>query len=132
MGINAAIDFSLVGIALWLANRQEPQPQQRQHRVKLDSAKPTLRERIAISQSLALMAGFIALQAVVAYAYNVQVFYQLSIFTTAMAFQTAIVFVVLCGGILALSSQRGWMRSFTSDLVGGDVARRFVPIAILW
>ena len=123
MGLNAAIDFSLVGIALWLANRQEPQPPQWQHRVKLD--------RIAISQSLATVAGFIALQAVVSYANNDRVFYQLSIFTTEMTLQTAIVFVVLCGGILALSSQRGWMRVLTSDLVGGDVARRFVPIAIV-
>lgn len=120
MGINAAFDFSLVGLALWLTNRQEPQPQQR---VKLDS--------IAISQSLALVAGFVALQAVVGYTNNVRVFYQLSMFTTAMAFQTAIVFTVLCGGILALRSDRGWMRSFTSDLVGGDVARRFVPISIV-
>ncbi|WP_310484828.1 hypothetical protein [Chamaesiphon sp. VAR_48_metabat_403] len=123
MGINSEIDFSLVGIALWLANRQEPQPSQPQHRVKLDS--------IAISQSLATVAGFVALQAVVSYAYNVRVFYQLSMFTTEMAFQTAIVFVVLCGGMLALSSDRGFMRSLTSDLVGGDVARRFVPIAIV-
>ncbi|WP_373539304.1 PAS domain S-box protein [Chamaesiphon sp.] len=130
MGINAAIDFGLVGIALWLANRQEPQPE-RQHRIKLDP--------IAISQSLATVAGFIALQAVVSYANNDRVFYQLSIFATEMTLQTAIVFVVLCGGILALRSvgvasqneNRGWMRSFTSDLVGGDVVRRFVPIAIV-
>jgi PAS domain S-box-containing protein len=123
MGINTAIDFCLVGIALWLANRQEPQPSQPQHRVKLDS--------IAISQSLATVAGFVALQALVGYTNNVQVFYQLSIFTTAMAFQTAIVFVVLCGGMLALRSDRGWMRLLTNDLIGGDVARRFVPIAIV-
>ncbi len=124
MGINTAIDFCLTGAALWLTNRQEQQPQrQRQHRVKLD--------RIAIAQSLALVAGFVALQAVVGYVNNARVFYQLSIFTTAMAFQTAIVLIVLCGGILAVHSDRGWMRAMTSDLVGGDVARRFIPIAIV-
>ena len=123
MGINSAIDFSLVGIALWLANRQEPQPHRRQHPVRLN--------RIALSQSLTLVAGFIALQAVVNYANNERVFYRLSIFTTEMTLQTAIVFVVLCGGMLALRSDRGWMRALTSDLVGGDVARRFVPLAIV-
>jgi PAS domain S-box-containing protein len=124
MGFNAAIDFGLTGAALWLTSRQD-----RLHRVKLD--------RIAIAQSLATGAGLIALQAVVSYANNVRVFYQLSIFTTAMTLQTAIVFIALCGGILALNSvgvasqneNRGWMQSLTSDLVGGDVARRFLPLA---
>ncbi len=121
MGINAAINFGLVGLALWLANQQELQ---RKYRIEPG-------HRIAIAQSLALAVGFISLQAVIGYIYNVRVFYQLSIFTTAMAFQTAVVFMVLCGGVLALNSNCGWMRALTSDRVGGDVARRFIPIAIV-
>lgn len=125
MGINTAINFSLVGLALWLANHQKLQPQgQQKYRIELD-------RRIAIAQSLALATGFIALQAAIGYAYNVRVFYQFSIFTTAMAFQTAIVFMVLFAGMLALNSDMGWMRAITSDLMGGDVARRFIPISIV-
>ncbi len=48
-----------------------------------------------------------------------------------MTFQTAVVFMVLCGGILALNSDLGWMCALTRDRVGGDVARRFIPIAIV-
>jgi signal transduction histidine kinase len=111
MGTNTAVNFSLLGISLWLVNEAQSPPKQPQQ-VKLTW--------IAISQTLALVAGFIALQAVVGSAYNVRVFYQLSIFTTAMAFQTAVVFMILCGGILALNSvgiasqdeNRGWMRAY--------------------
>ncbi len=125
MGINTAINFGLVGLGLWLANHQHLQPQrQRKYQIYLSN-------RIAIGQTLALVAGFIALQAAIGYIYNVRVFYQFSINTTAMAFETAVVFIVLCAGILALKSDLGWMRAITSDLIGGDVARRFIPIAIL-
>ena len=48
-----------------------------------------------------------------------------------MALHTALGFVVLAGGILALRSDRGWMRTLTADLIGGDSARRFIPTAIV-
>ena len=123
MGVNTAVNFGLTGAALWLLNRQDrklPHPQQR---VRVDT--------IAIAQSLALIVGAIALQAVVGYAYNVRVFYQFNTLTTSMALHTALGFVVLAGGILALRSDRGWMRTLTADLIGGDSARRFIPTAIV-
>ena len=123
MGINTAVNFGLTGAALWLLNRQDrklPRPQQR---VRVDT--------IALAQSLALVVGAIALQAVVGYAYNVRVFYQFSSLTTSMALHTAVGFVVLAVGMLALRSDRGWMRSLTANLIGGDIARRFIPTAIV-
>lgn len=122
MGVNTAVNFGLTGAALWLLNRQERQPP-RPQRVRVDT--------IAIAQSLALIVGAIALQAVVGYAYNVRMFYQFSSLTTSMALHTALGFVVLAVGMLALRSDRGWMRSLTADLLGGDIARRFIPTAIV-
>jgi PAS domain S-box-containing protein len=62
---------------------------------------------------------------------NVRVFYHLSQLTTSMALHTALSLGILCGGILALTSDRGFMRALTSDLIGGEVAKRFIPQAIL-
>ncbi len=131
MGVNTAINFGLTGAALWLLNRQDypsdrlrqRQPPRSQQRVRVDT--------IALAQSLALVVGAIALQAVVGYVYNVRVLYQLTTLTTSMALHTAMGFVVLAVGMLALRSDRGWMRSLTTDLMGGDIARRFIPTAIV-
>jgi PAS domain S-box-containing protein len=131
MGVNTAVNFGLTGAALWLLNRQDypsdrlrqRQPPRSQQRVRVDT--------IALAQSLALVVGAIAIQAVVGYVYNVRVLYQLTTLTTSMALHTAVGFVVLAVGMLALRSDRGWMRSLTTDLLGGEIARRFIPTAIV-
>jgi PAS domain S-box-containing protein len=131
MGINTAVNFGLTGVAMWLLNRQDypsdrlrqRQPPRSQQRVRVN--------QIALAQSLALVVGAIALQSVVGYVYHVRVFYQLTTLTTSMALHTAVGFVVLAVGMLALRSDRGWMRSLTTDLMGGDIARRFIPTAIV-
>jgi PAS domain S-box-containing protein len=120
MGINTAVNFCLTGVALWLINCQERQSSfQPQHRVRID--------RIAIAQILAVVAALIALQAIFSYAYHVQP----TMITTSMALHTTIAFEILCAGILGLKSDRGFMRSFTTKLIGGTVARRFLPTAII-
>lgn len=123
MGINTAINFGLTGAALWLSSRRDKTQRQPQKQTKVD--------RIAISQVLATVAGLIALQAVVGYAYNVRVFYKISAFTTSMSLHTALTFGALCVGILALKSNRGLMQTLTSNAIGGDIARRFIPAAIV-
>ncbi len=121
MGINTAVNFGLTGAALWLLNHHDRPSSHPQPRV----------DPIAIAQSLALIVGMIAIQAIVGYAYNVRVFYQLTTLTTSMALHTAVCFGVLAVGMLALRSDRGWMRSLTANLMGGDIARRFIPMAIV-
>jgi PAS domain S-box-containing protein len=124
MGINTAIDFCFIGAALWLIERQERQsPSQPQHQVRID--------RTTIAQILTVVASLIALQSIVGYAYNVRVFYQLSVVTTSMALHTALTLGILCVGILVFTRDRGFMRALTSDLMGSEVARRFIPLAIL-
>ncbi|MBW4441255.1 MAG: hypothetical protein KME10_08495 [Plectolyngbya sp. WJT66-NPBG17] len=117
MGVNTAINFTFIGSALWLFNQRSPQ------RTKVD--------RIAIAQGLTAIASLIVLQAVVGYAYNVRVFYKISEFATSMALFTAISFVILGAGLLALKRDRGFMQTITSELIGGSVARRFMPAAIV-
>lgn len=124
MGINTAICLSFTGTALWLIEWQERRsPNQPQHQVKVD--------RTTIAQILTTVTGAIALQAIVGYAYNVRVFYHLSQLTSSMAIHTALSLGILCVGILALTSDRGFMRALTSELIGGEVAKRFIPQAIL-
>jgi PAS domain S-box-containing protein len=123
MGINTAIGFSFTGAALWLIEPRRESPTRLQHQVKID--------RTTIAQILTVVAGLIALQSIVGYAYNVRVFYQLSAVTTSMALHTALSLGILGVGILALTSEGGFMRALTTDLIGGKVARRFMPQAIL-
>ena len=123
MGVNTALGLSFTGAALWLIERQERQSSRQQHQVRID--------RTTIAQILTTVAGAIALQAIVGYAYNVRVFYQLSNLTTSMAIHTAMSLGILCVGILALTSDRGFMRALTSNLIGGAVAKRLIPAAIL-
>lgn len=122
MGINTAIGLSFIGAALCPIERQRQSPDRPQHQVKIDST--------TIAQILTVVAGLIALQAIVGYAYNVRVFYHLSAVTTSMALHTAFSLGILSVGILALTSEGGFMRALTTDLIGGKVARRFMPQAI--
>jgi PAS domain S-box-containing protein len=124
MGINTAVNFCLVGVALWLMNRPEqPSTSQPAHQVRID--------RVTIAQIMTAVAAAIALQALIGYAYHVRVFYQFSVATTSMALHTALSFGVLCVGMLALGSDRGFMRALTNDLMGGKIAQRLIPVAIL-
>ncbi|GET41025.1 PAS domain S-box protein [Microseira wollei] len=117
MGLNTAINFSLVGGALWLLHKGESESGQKDN-------------LILLAQGLSLVAILIALQAIVGYAYKVEVFYQLSAYSTSMALHTAVTFLVLGVGVLFARPQRGLMKTIVSDLNGGIVARRMIPSAI--
>jgi PAS domain S-box-containing protein len=124
MGINTAINFCLVGISLGLINGAERRsPNQPQHQVKL--------ERVMLAQILATAAGAIAIQCLIGHLYEVPSFYPVNGAMTSMATHTALSFIVLNVGILALKCAQGFMRALTSDLLGSNMARRLIPLAIL-
>ncbi|HAX74538.1 MAG TPA: hypothetical protein DCY88_01550, partial [Cyanobacteria bacterium UBA11372] len=117
MGINTTINFSLLGGALWLLHQRQSQRWQ----------KDIL---ILLAQGLSLGAILIAVQALVGYAYKVEVFYKFSADTTSMSMHTAVTFLVLSVGVLFARPQSGLMQTIASDLNGGIVARRMIPSAI--
>jgi PAS domain S-box-containing protein len=124
MGINTAVNFCLVGMSLWLINRPERRSlSQPQHQVRI--------ERVMLAQVLATAAGAIAIQCLIGYAYGVPSLYPVNGATTSMAIHAALSFVVLSIGILVLKCDQGFMRALTSNLLGGDMARRLIPLAIL-
>ncbi len=117
MGVNTAINFLLVGGALWLLACRRSRKLQ-----------PRL---IWVAQGLTLVAGLIALQALVGFAYGVEVFYRFSVYTTSMAIHTALTFLVLGVGILFSSTESGLMATVTSKFNGGLVAQQLIPRAII-
>lgn len=117
MGVNTAINFLLLGGALWLLVHREPR--------KLHT------QLISVAHLLSLVAGLVALQALVGYAYGVQIFYKFSVYTTSMAVHTALTFLIVCTGIFFSSPESGLMTTITSKLNGGLVAQQLIPSAII-
>jgi PAS domain S-box-containing protein len=112
MGDNTALNFMLVGAALWLLG-------QKTHRGHW------------LAQILALIGSSLALLAIVGYAYGVEVFYSFFFFSTSMALHTALTFAVLCLGILCVRADRGFMQVIISPLNGGTMARQLLPSATI-
>ncbi|MBH8565660.1 PAS domain S-box protein [Nostoc sp. CENA67] len=112
MGLNTAINFVLIGIALELLI------QQKNYR------------SYWYAQIFALMTALISLQAVIGYAYRLPIFYGIVPLTTSMGLHTALTFIVLCVGILWVHPEQGCMRVVMSDTFSGLVARRLLVAAI--
>jgi PAS domain S-box-containing protein len=111
MGDNTALNFVLVGLALWLMGRR-------------------IRHSEALAQLTILCASAIALLALIGYAYQVEGFYRFFLYSTSMAVSTALAFLMLCAGVLALRADRGFMRVLTQPLIGSLTAQRLIPMAI--
>ena len=82
------------------------------------------------SQALLLMAAFVALLALMGYAYRVLPLYSIGM-AMPMALSTAVAFEVFCLSALFALPDRGIMRVIASDTTGGAMARRLLPAAIL-
>lgn len=83
-----------------------------------------------VAQSAVVLAGLIALLALVGYSYRVLLLYRVGE-SQPMALVTALSFALLCMGALAARPQKGLMQVITSPTTGGSVARRLLPGAIL-
>ncbi|MEH2435941.1 MAG: PAS domain S-box protein [Nostoc sp.] len=112
MGANTALNFMLVSVALQIL------------------IHPKTHRSYWYAQIIALIATLISFQALMGYAYKVEVLYGLAPYTTSMAFHTAVLFSLLSMGILWARSDRGLMRVVTSDSYGGLLARRLLIAAI--
>jgi PAS domain S-box-containing protein len=130
MGANTAINFISIGAALGLLSKRDRVAVIKEHRPSPQNQRRKLVNSIVLAQSLSLVAGLIALQAIAGYAYGVRAFYRFSEYTTSMALHTAVTFAILCLGILAVRADCGLMGILTSDLSGGIVARLLIPGAI--
>ena len=111
MAPNTALNFFLLGGALFF----------------LDSRT---RRRRWPAQYLALAVVGISVPALVGYLYGVTYLYGVASYIP-MALHTALTFVVLSVGLLSARPRRGLMAVVTSRNLGGVVARRLLPAAIL-
>ncbi|MHB9122083.1 MAG: methyl-accepting chemotaxis protein [Thermoanaerobaculia bacterium] len=111
MSPNTALNFLLVGLALRF--------------IDYESA-----EKHRPAQYLTLAAVAVALLALLGYAYDVKALYGFASYTK-MALHTVVAFVVLTLGILGARPAQGFVRTLTSTGMGGDLARRLLPAAIV-
>jgi signal transduction histidine kinase len=109
MAPNTALDFLLCGLAIILMDFE-------------------LKKGARPAQALVLIAGLIALLALIGYSYSVLVLYRLR-GAIPMELATAMDFAVFCLGFLAARPQSGIMRIITSATTGGATARRLLPMA---
>ena len=88
------------------------------------------------SEYLALLPALLGLLTLASYGYSRGVLIAPELLATSpafslMAFHTAICFLILPAGILAARPDRGMMAVFTGDDMGGLIARRLLPAALL-
>jgi PAS domain S-box-containing protein len=107
----AAVNFMLIALALLGLDWQTRQ-----------GRRPT--------QVLALLVGFVGLLAVAGYLYGVKSLYAFSPFST-MAIHTALLCIALSAGLLCARSGAGLLGILTSEGIGGSLARRLLPFAII-
>ncbi len=112
MGPHAATSFLMAGTALLLLWRNTP-------------------AAVRIAQALAFTGCAFALVAATGYAYGAVELYGIARYT-GIALHTAVAFLVLHGGILAMSSTRGPMAVFVEDGIAGTLLRRLaIPVIAL-
>ena len=111
MSLSTAMNFVVLGCALLLMDRRT-------------------REDRYPAQYLALAAGAGSLLALVSYAYGAEDLSGVLAYVP-MALHTALVFVVLAAGLLCARPDRGPMAIVTTESLGGVMARRLLPAALL-
>jgi PAS domain S-box-containing protein len=111
MAPNTALNFVLVGNALLLIHSKK-------------------RRSSPLACIAALVCGFEAILAILGYAYGVAAFYGLHTYIP-MALPTAIGFLLVTIGIMSCQAKSGFLAVVIGENVGGIMARRLLPAAIL-
>jgi signal transduction histidine kinase len=111
MAPNTALNFVLLGLSLGMLDVE-------------------VGKRLRPAQYFTLGVAFFALLAVTGYAYSVFAFYRVTSYIP-MAFNTALTFLLLTTGTLCARPDKGWMALVCADTVGGILARRLLPAAVL-
>lgn len=123
MAPNTALNFVLLGGALWLLSRAVQPP-------GATSQPRVWPSQIVATQLLALAATLSSMLALLGYAYGIHSFYGIGHFIP-MALHTAMTFLMLAVGVLVARSDQGLIAPLTSYSVGGKLARRLLPAAFL-
>jgi signal transduction histidine kinase len=111
MAPNTALNFVLCGAALLLFDVET-------------------RNGFCVAHGLVLIAGWVALLAIIGYTYRVLLFYRMGA-GLPMALDTAVAFALFCASFLAARPERGVLAIIISRTTGGAMARRLLPMAIL-
>ncbi len=107
MAPTTAFNFFIVGVALLLLGKQ--------HYLSF--------------QLIVLIEGVVAFLAVLGYMYGVTGLYKIP-WGTSMAIHTAVMFLLITGSVLFARPDEGIMRVVTSNLLGGAIVRRILPVAL--
>ena len=112
MAFNTAVNSVLSGMALLLLGRKD----------RLSSC---------VMSSLVFMVGCSSLFSFISYLYGVDSLYIGGRFLTNMAIHTALLFLLTAVGILFCRPDRGLMAHMTTNLEGGRMLRRLLPVAVI-
>jgi PAS domain S-box-containing protein len=118
IGFTSAINFVLIGVGLYVLTLQAWKGE-------------------SVSQPLALVAGIIALLALIGYLYDVESLHRVGRYSH-MALHSAINFIMLAVGICCARPQKGLMKLITTNSVESKMVRRLlsvllgIPIILGW
>ncbi len=112
MAPNTALNFLLCGLGLVLLDKKT-------------------RHGFLISQGFIIAATVITLMALVGHSYQVWSLFRVGT-AIPMTLNTALGFAILCLALLAARPEQGIMRLLTSRTDGGAIARRLLPVALLF
>ncbi|WP_166727771.1 sensor histidine kinase [Mucilaginibacter gilvus] len=111
MAVATVVNFVLIAVALYF------------------STKRGLRV-IALSQLMSLLALSVSSIYICAYLFNLNSIIGVSVITP-MAIHTAVCFILLGALVLFIHPRQGFMKTITSESVGGIVTRKTLPLIIL-
>lgn len=111
MAPNSALNFVLVSVALGISCKPNPL-------------------RIYISQSLSIIVFSIALLAITGHLYASLSLHTLPSYSP-MSLHSAITFLFISSNLLLLQKRHGLMSEFTSGFVGGEIAKKLLPLVVI-
>ncbi|MES2733353.1 MAG: ATP-binding protein [Bacteroidota bacterium] len=112
MAPNTAFNFMITGLVLVLMHR-------------------TSDKYYRLAQILIIVLAMSSLFAIIGYVYGIKAFYGVGVFTP-MALHTSLVFMLVCLSLLYIRPDKGLLAHLLSDLAGGIMARKLLPLAVLF